>query len=328
MKQKMMQSEQRNKIAKVIIIAVMGVTIILGVKGVINLVELNQVSVYGKGSYERPLESIKDQLSYVGLSREDISKGNLVVVNNRYPLRKYDENQLVMLAELMQGAYQLKSRDLQMNEEAAKALNKMLKDFEKEKGNHELIVISAYRNFNEQERIHYETLMKYGQEHTARYVAKPDRSEHHTGLVVDFGLYHADETSDEYDGTGIYSWINDNAYKYGFILRYVEQKKDKTGFSDEPWHFRYVGSIHAKIMKELNLCLEEYMSYLKNYSYDTYLGQGSVDFIGDYAIYYVPAKNDITYVPIPADKSYDVSGNNIDGFVVTVQTHKGQAERH
>lgn len=267
-------------------------------------------------------EGKKVEEGKVALSREDLGKGKLVVVNNNYPLRIYDESELVVIAEENGGAYQVKNKTVKLNKEAVIALNDMLEDFKKEQGSHALNIVSGYRDFNEQERIHYETLVAQGQEHTNQYVAKPDRSEHHTGLAVDFGIYYSDGTSKEYDGTGIYSWINENAYKYGFVLRYAEEKKEKTGISYEPWHFRYVGKVHAGIMTELNLCLEEYITYLKNYSYYTSPGQGITDSAKNYSIYYVPAENDITYVPVPTSKPYIISGNNIDGFIVTVELNK------
>ncbi|MBT9716618.1 hypothetical protein GPK57_12150 [Anaerobutyricum hallii] len=58
-------------------------------------------------------------------------------------------------------------------------------------------------------------------------------------------------------------WLDENAYKYGFVKRYPEDKTDITGISNEPWHYRYVGTTVAKIMKEENLCLEEYLEKYK-----------------------------------------------------------------
>ena len=58
-------------------------------------------------------------------------------------------------------------------------------------------------------------------------------------------------------------WLDENAYKYGFVKHYPEDKTDITGISNEPWHYRYVGTTVAKIMKEENLCLEEYLEKYK-----------------------------------------------------------------
>ncbi len=88
-----------------------------------------------------------------------------------------------------------------------------------------------------------------------QYVAVPGRSEHETGLAVDINASN-DSSSDD-----VYAWLDENAYKYGFIKRYPEDKSDITGINYEPWHYRYVGKKAAAEMKEMNLCLEEYLSY-------------------------------------------------------------------
>ena len=69
--------------------------------------------------------------------------------------------------------------------------------------------------------------------------------------------------SDKCSSEKVYQWLDENAYKYGFVKRYPEDKTDITGISNEPWHYRYVGTTVAKIMKEENLCLEEYLEKYK-----------------------------------------------------------------
>lgn len=58
----------------------------------------------------------------------------------------------------------------------------------------------------------------------------------------------------------VYNWLDENAYRYGFIKRYPADKTKITGINNEPWHYRYVGIEAAKRMKEENLCLEEYLN--------------------------------------------------------------------
>ena len=65
------------------------------------------------------------------------------------------------------------------------------------------------------------------------------------------------------NGKKVYQWLDENVYKYGFVKCYPEDKTDITGISNEPWHYRYVGTTVAKIMKEENLCLEEYLEKYK-----------------------------------------------------------------
>lgn len=78
------------------------------------------------------------------------------------------------------------------------------------------------------------------------------------GVVSDIWIYHQVARSEK-----VYQWLDENAYKYGFVKRYPEDKTDITGISNEPWHYRYVGTTVAKIMKEENICLEEYLEKYK-----------------------------------------------------------------
>ncbi len=89
-------------------------------------------------------------------------------------------------------------------------------------------------------------------------VQRPYYSEHNTGLAIDFN-----GVTDDFKHDDAYEWLLDHAEEYGFVLRYPEGKEDITGIMYEPWHFRYVGPENAIRMNELDLCLEEYIEYLK-----------------------------------------------------------------
>jgi D-alanyl-D-alanine carboxypeptidase len=86
-------------------------------------------------------------------------------------------------------------------------------------------------------------------------------SEYMTGLSI--GLNTA---NDAFGETEEYQWLIENAADYGFVLRYPSDKESVTGVAFQPWRFRYVGKEHAQKMKELNLCLEEYVQYLNGQS--------------------------------------------------------------
>lgn len=92
-----------------------------------------------------------------------------------------------------------------------------------------------------------------------RTIAKPRHSEHHTGLAVDFN-----DVSDDFEETEAYYWLCENAADYGFVQRYKRDKVEITGIDNESWHYRYVGKEHATEMERLNMCLEEYVEYVKN----------------------------------------------------------------
>lgn len=84
-------------------------------------------------------------------------------------------------------------------------------------------------------------------------VAIPGTSEHELGLALDI------TTEGDIDPTGLWYWLKENSWKYGFILRYPEEKTDITGITYEPWHFRYVGKEAAKEIYDSGVCLEEYL---------------------------------------------------------------------
>ncbi|MDR0904756.1 MAG: M15 family metallopeptidase [Oscillospiraceae bacterium] len=113
-----------------------------------------------------------------------------------------------------------------------------------------LVVNDGYRSRAEQQRIYDATEDK-------AFVQPPDCSEHQTGLAADIAARGVDR--DEMAGSAEGQWLAENAWKYGFILRYPPDKIDITGISYEPWHFRYVGTEAAKYMFENGLCLEEYV---------------------------------------------------------------------
>ena len=121
-----------------------------------------------------------------------------------------------------------------------------------------LIVDSAYRSGYYQQMILDKLISEKGNE-AYKLIALPGASEHQTGLAVDFAYYENgiyDDNVKEDDKEAI--WLKENAWKYGFILRYPKSKEEITGFNFEPWHFRFVGLELAKELYEQNITLEEY----------------------------------------------------------------------
>lgn len=136
--------------------------------------------------------------------------------------------------------------------EAVVAFSKMYEAAKKEGLG--LVINSSYRSYKEQEALcaYYKEL--YGDGYVNRYVAFPGYSEHQTGLAFDIGS----TTSNIFAQSEEYTWMLDNAYKYGFILRFTNKKMSYTGFRSEPWHYRYVGKKIAKYIYENNISYEEY----------------------------------------------------------------------
>ena len=99
---------------------------------------------------------------------------------------------------------------------------------------------------------------------SAQAVTIPGSSEHQIGLALDIVSDTYTMLEEGFADTDAGKWLVDNSYRYGFILRYPKGKEDITGIEFEPWHFRYVGKKAAKVMKEQNLCLEEFTEFMKD----------------------------------------------------------------
>ena len=137
---------------------------------------------------------------------------------------------------------------------AKDAFEKMCKDAKEEDLN--IIAMSSYRSYNYQLNLYNRYLKEDGQEAADSYSARPGYSEHQTGLAVD--IYNGKEDYTNFEKTKEFEWMQKNAHKYGFILRYPKDKTDLTGYVYESWHYRYVGVKIATYIKENNLCYEEY----------------------------------------------------------------------
>ncbi len=238
--------------------------------------------------------------------------GDLLLVNNQVLYRFPEEQPLTSIYEGKTGSYYVRDKEVYLAPTALEALNRMLDAFRDQGGSKTVNVVAGYRTEAFQQHLFDQSVERNGREHAEEFVAQPGGSEHHTGLVVDFSIFHEDGTSEEYRGTGEYAWINGNCQDYGWVVRYAKEKEPLTGIGDEPWHFRYVGVPHATVMAEEGLCLEEYTDYLKAFPFD---GRHlAVDCGGEqYEIWYCAG----TAAYLPDSGEYTVSGNNVDGVVVT-----------
>ena len=143
-----------------------------------------------------------------------------------------------------------------------KEFNKMRRDAHKD--NIDFIIDSGYRSYEYQEKIWNTSLKKFGLDKTKKQVALPGTSEHQTGLAIDIAYYQDGLYSDDVKSSDKeVKWLQNNSYKYGFILRYPKDKEKITGYNYEPWHYRYVGKDIASICYKNNLTLEEY--YIKKH---------------------------------------------------------------
>lgn len=119
-----------------------------------------------------------------------------------------------------------------------------------------LVMASGYRSYETQAQVYQENVDQYGKEQADRQSARPGYSEHQTGLTMDFG-----PITENFANSAAYKWLTDNAYKYGWILRYPASTEAVTGYMYEPWHWRYVGVTVATDMRNKGIAtLEQYFN--------------------------------------------------------------------
>lgn len=122
-----------------------------------------------------------------------------------------------------------------------------------------LLAVSCYRPYSYQEEVYTAKLKKDGKAEADKYVAEPGSSEHQTGLAMDLLSTEYTELDAGFAKTKAYEWLKQNCAKYGFIIRYPEEKVSVTKYDFEPWHIRYVGTAAAQDIMEKGITLEEYL---------------------------------------------------------------------
>ena len=221
----------------------------------INIFNIKNISKYEKYKKENTSLSYENIITYVEIwldqefytnIKEIHCLDKLCLVNkyNKLP-ENYNLNNLIKLSKEYSSTSQL------LNNETALAIISMIDDAKK--SGYNLNVISGYRTEQYQNTLFNNSVKRNGLEHALKYSAKPGHSEHQTGYAVD--LNFAEES---FENTKEYAWLKENSYKYGFIERYPKEKEFITGYSYEPWHYRYVGIEASTIIYKQNITFEEY----------------------------------------------------------------------
>ena len=236
--------------------------------------EFEKLSYYKSENLNRYLEykeknksySIEKVVTYVniGLDKEfysfvkdaDMSYGNLILMNKYNKLKEdYTPNDL----EEIDSKYFINGNTLvrKLKKEAKEAFE-MLSEDSINNGT-PVYGQSAFRPYEMQESLYNSAVSNYGQKQADIDTARPGFSEHQTGLAIDVSSTKGGNML-SFDKTESFDWMKKNAHKYGFILRYEEDKTDITGFMYESWHYRYVGIKVATDMYENypDLTYEEY----------------------------------------------------------------------
>ena len=146
-----------------------------------------------------------------------------------------------------------------MREDAAAALEELFQAAQSE--GIKLSSVSGYRSYSKQSLIYSRKVGRTGSEAEAdKLVARPGTSEHQTGLCMDLIVGGANPVLDEsFADHACYRWLVENAHKFGFILRFPKGKETVTGYSYEPWHYRFVGVEAATEIYRRGITLEQYL---------------------------------------------------------------------
>ena len=194
-----------------------------------------------------------DKKWYEGIKSSDTSKGVQLLVNKFYALDSSYEGNLTYIKNWY--AYDSAKK---MDDEAYHSFISMYNAASEDGFN--LVINSSYRSYEEQQITYDDYRSRYGSEYADEYAARAGHSEHQTGLAIDIAI-DSGYTIDDWDTSPKYKWLQENAYEYGFILRYPKGKEYITGYNYESWHYRYVGIDVATYIHENNITFDEYYAY-------------------------------------------------------------------
>lgn len=214
----------------------------LSLDDVVTRIELNlDKDFYEETEEEKDPYSLTCLVNKYRFLSKDFEPNDLVDMDDKYANNKYGSKKRI-------------------RKEAYEAFKEMVDAANKE--DIKFYAESSYRTYKFQEEIYNSYLNNYGRDYANKYAAVPGYSEHQTGLSLDLAnVWTLTKNSKEY------KWVKKNAYKYGWVLRYEEDKVDITGFGAEEWHIRYVGKKVAKILHDKDLTLDEYyVKYIKKKS--------------------------------------------------------------
>ncbi len=271
---------------------------------------------------EEPTPSPEDDAyTEIQLSKNDIHKGNLIFVSSNYKAVYPTDDELILFSGNKTNSYAISNNTLKIHKGIITDINRMMDDFKGVSGKSDLTVWASYRDEAAQDKIYKDYVAKNGEEAAKQVVSKAGESDHNTGLGITLKVYTGGLSYQLWEIDG-YSWIEENCYKYGFVERYPKNKIDITGINySSSYYIRYVGVPHSEIMKVNNYCLEEYLIFIKNYTFDNAHYEYTTEDGDNYEIYYVmaDAEGDSVSIPVPKDQEYSVSGDNMGGFIVTVK---------
>lgn len=224
-------------------------------------IESNKIFLIAPESESEYLTDVSEYLDCIRSTDDYI----FTLANKEHPVERDEPEGLVLIPE----KYRASGRAYYLYSVAEGALVAMMNDMFAA-GYDDVYVTSAYRSYEYQENLfngYIDTEMKQNslsyaeaREKVLTYSSEPGKSEHQTGLCVDFTTSSIGGAVDDiFATTEVFRWLKENAWRYGFIMRYPEDKVDITGYAYESWHYRFVGIDAASIIHQCGMCYEEYL---------------------------------------------------------------------
>ena len=264
--------------------------------------------------------NIPSEMNYATIAKdsEDIHKGDLILVNAQYPC-EFDAEAIMngtsadvsfvtmksVLDTKDETHYTAADFQVGLDRTTAFCMDAWFEGFYDATGNSDLRIVGGYS-------------------------AGSGDLDFRTGRTFSVGTYPETGSSNFYMPDGVYSWLDEHSAEYGFILRYPEGKDeyfDNTITSHRSATYRYVGVAPALYIKEHNMCLEEFLNMMQEHLIDNMVTVQNGD--SQWGMYYVPVNGSSpqTSFSIPAtDWEYEVSGDNMNGFIVTVALNESASE--
>ena len=187
----------------------------------------------------------------------DTSKNELMLVNRLYGLSSnYKPDDIVDVP--IKYAYS----NMKLKRGILENIENLIDDAANE--GYTFVVSMGYRTYKEQKSLYNSYAKSYGKSEADEFVARPGHSEYETGLSFDLEPYKYVKKVKNVKTSAEYTWLRENAHRYGFIFRFDKEKEYLTKFSEDTWRLRYVGVDAATLMYSENICFEEYYAYFVN----------------------------------------------------------------
>lgn len=261
--------------------------------------------------------------SVIAIHPKMVHRGSLILVNAEHPLQHVIHPKSLAQVQDIQHA-SAEERNMRLERTCLQQLDALLTAC---RSKEHIGIVSGYRTRMEQQRIYDQSYVDNGPIFTASYVARPGESEHQTGLAVDVGelTEGVDYLCPSFPEHGVYADFRRQAADYGFIQRYRHGKEHLTHIACEPWHFRYIGVPHATIMEQYDMCLEEYTEYMQQFKLNgPHLFKKHKDHLIEMYFVEMGGEEKAIAIDMKPGTKVEVSGNNVNGCIVTIYHDQGQ----